>query len=40
MKSPASKWTVEEALGPDDIYELFVNTIKIYAPQVTSGLGF
>jgi SpoVK/Ycf46/Vps4 family AAA+-type ATPase len=33
MKTPAGKWTVEEAISPEDVYELFVNTIKIYAPQ-------
>ncbi|KAG0588419.1 hypothetical protein KC19_2G241400 [Ceratodon purpureus] len=33
LKSPAGKWTVDEVISPEDIYELFVNTIKIYAPQ-------
>ncbi|XP_024376047.1 uncharacterized protein [Physcomitrium patens] len=32
VKSPATKWTVEEVIAMD-IYELFLNTIKISAPQ-------
>ncbi|KAH8944621.1 hypothetical protein BDL97_13G121600 [Sphagnum fallax] len=32
LKTPAA-WTVHELLGTDDVYELFVNTIKIYTPK-------
>ncbi|CAM6029836.1 unnamed protein product [Sphagnum balticum] len=32
LKTPAA-WTVHEMLGTDDVYELFVNTIKIYTPK-------
>jgi len=34
LKTPAA-WTVHELLGTDDVYELFVNTIKIYTPKVS-----
>lgn len=34
MKSPG-KWNMPETLGPDDVYELFLNTIKILPPKVS-----
>lgn len=34
----STKWIFRELLGSEDVYELFINPIKIYPPQVSTLL--